>query len=103
MVLMGALSSPPDCTTNTETGIETCVGGRDAYIPLQIAMSAAGLVWIALLGGRVKKVSELPDDAWRTKHSLLDEDKASTSITDEESNGGKNGILWGRRQTAKRE
>jgi len=84
MYLMGAFSSPADCAMNSE-GIETCVGGRDAYVPLQIAMSVIGLAWIAMLGGKVKTISELPDEAWRT--NLLDQDLASVVVVpDVESN-----------------
>jgi hypothetical protein len=53
------------------------IGGRDAYFPLQIAFSIFGLIWIYLFSSRVKHISELPADAWRTH--LDDEAKSDTS------------------------
>jgi hypothetical protein len=52
-------------------------GGRDAYFPLQIAFSIFGLLWIYLFSSRVKHISELPGDAWRTH--LDEEAKSDTS------------------------
>lgn len=72
MYMVGALTSPPDCHPSPNGGGgEICTGGRDAYIPLQIGLSVIGLSWIFLLGSRVRRLAELPDDAWRT-HILDD-------------------------------
>lgn len=74
MYTVGALTTPPTCA-NDSAGVETCSGGVDAYIPLQIGLSIIGMAWIFFLGGRVRRVAELPDDAWRTH--LLDDDESS--------------------------
>jgi MFS transporter, PAT family, solute carrier family 33 (acetyl-CoA transportor), member 1 len=77
MYLVGHLTVPPTCTP-TDGGGEVCVGGRDAYIPLQIGLAVLGISWIFLLGKRVEKLAALPDDAWRTH--LLDNDIDSVDI-----------------------
>ena len=53
------------------------VGGKDAYFPLQAAFSIVGLLWIYLFFIKVKHISELPEDAWRTH--LDDEARSDTS------------------------
>jgi PAT family acetyl-CoA transporter-like MFS transporter 1 len=69
MYLVGLLTIPPDCIENVD-GTEVCVGGRDAYIPLQAVFCVLGGIWVFLLGSQVRTLAELPDDAWRTH--LLD-------------------------------
>ena len=71
MYLVGLLTVPPTCEPGIDGG-EVCVGGRDAYVPLQVALGILGVAWIFLLGSRVRTLAELPDDAWRTH--LLDDD-----------------------------
>ena len=71
MYLVGMLTVPPSCEPGVDGG-EVCVGGRDAYVPLQMGLGILGVAWIFLLGSRVRKLAELPDDAWRT-HLLDDE------------------------------
>ncbi|KAL3766577.1 LOW QUALITY PROTEIN: hypothetical protein ACHAW5_003880 [Stephanodiscus triporus] len=55
----------PDCKLGDD-GVEICTGGKDAYFPLQMILSALGCFWIFVMGKRVQHVAELPDDAWRT-------------------------------------
>jgi MFS transporter, PAT family, solute carrier family 33 (acetyl-CoA transportor), member 1 len=83
MWLVGLLSKGPRCKTDTVTGVETCVSGRDPFFLLQFVFSMLGCLWIVVLRKRVRWVSELPDDAWRTH--LLDskqDDEALLSSTD---------------------
>lgn len=82
MYLVGRFTVPPECSIDADSGIETCVGGRDAYVPLQIALSAVGLLWIFFLGRRVQHIADLPDDAWRTH--LLDEETTASDDEDVE-------------------
>lgn len=65
MYLIGQYTVPPDCAVGDD-GVEVCTGGRDAYFPLQMVLSALGCLWIFFMGKRVQHVAELPDDAWRT-------------------------------------
>jgi len=74
MYAVGALTKSPTCTVDG-SGIETCSGGVDAYLPLQIGLSIIGVAWIFLLGTHVSKVAELPDESWRT-HLLDDQDSS---------------------------
>lgn len=94
MWLMGRFTVAPDCSVDTNSGEQVCVGGRDAYFPLQIALSVLGLLWIVLLGHRVQHIAELPDDAWRTH--LLDEETSTSDDEDVE-------MAWSRKQVGKRE
>lgn len=66
MWLMGMMSKDPVCTTNTETGIETCQAGHDPFFNLQVLFSILGMLWIFLLSKRVRILETLPDDSWRT-------------------------------------
>jgi MFS transporter, PAT family, solute carrier family 33 (acetyl-CoA transportor), member 1 len=66
MRLMGTLSKDPVCTTDLDTGIETCQAGRDPFFHLQVILSILGMLWIVLFGKRVRILENLPDDAWRT-------------------------------------
>ena len=66
MWVMGTLSKDPVCTTDLDTGIETCQTGYDPFIHLQIVFSILGMLWIVLLRKRVRVIENLPDDAWRT-------------------------------------
>jgi len=66
MYLIGQFTVPPVCTVGDD-GAEICTGGRDAYFPLQMVLSALGCAWIFFMGKRVQHVSELPDDAWKTQ------------------------------------
>lgn len=65
MFLVGRLTVAPTCTVG-EDGLEVCSGGKDAYFPLQLGLSVLGCLWIFVMGDRVRRVAELPDDAWRT-------------------------------------
>jgi PAT family acetyl-CoA transporter-like MFS transporter 1 len=96
MYLVGRLTVPPECNIDRDSGLEVCAGGRDAYFPLQIALSGLGLAWIAWLGKRVQHVADLPDEAWRTH--LLDEDTTSMSDEDNDMEMG-----WNRKDDGKRE
>ena len=81
MWLVGRLSTEPTCTT---TGDEVvCTGGRDPFFVLQLVFSTLGCIWIFLLGGRVKKIADLPDEAWRTH--LLDSEKVEDYFDEEEN------------------
>lgn len=66
MYCVGRFTLPPVCATDPKTGNEVCTGGRDAYFPLQAGLSLLGILWIAIMGVRVRTLAELPDDAWRT-------------------------------------
>ena len=83
MYLVGALTEPPACNVDATTGVETCVGGRDAYVPLQIGLSVLGCAWIFFMGRKVTRLAELPDDAWRTRRM------------DEKERGGSGGVRGG--------
>jgi PAT family acetyl-CoA transporter-like MFS transporter 1 len=72
MYLVGLLTVPPTC--RPEGGGEICVGGRDAYMPLQIGLGVLGVAWIFVLGSRVRTLAELPDEAWRTTRLVDDDD-----------------------------
>lgn len=61
-------------------------GGKDAYFPIQIAFSILGLLWIYMFSNKVKQISELPEDAWRTH--LDEEVKSETSDLMNGENGG---------------
>lgn len=103
MYLVGALTVPPTCTV--EEGKEVCEGGRDSYFPLQITFSVLGCLWIYLMGKKVKHVSELPDDAWRTH--LLDGEESGDELMEEGGGGGGDGGggggLWKKRKDEKAE
>lgn len=77
MFLVGKFTVPEVCTF--EKGIEVCNGGRDAYFPLQVVLSAIGLAWIFFLGKSVQQVSVLPESAWRT-NSLEDEKSVDSAL-----------------------
>lgn len=95
MYLVGLLTVPPTCHPQEGAGAavsgssagEVCVGGRDAYIPLQIGLGVLGVAWIFLLGSRVRKLAELPDEAWRTH--LLDSDDSSDIEADSDHSARK--------------
>ena len=95
MYLVGRFTVPPECTVDPDSGLQACLGGRDAYFPLQIGLSVMGLMWIMLLGHRVQHIAELPDDAWRT-HLLDDETTASDDEVDME-------MGWNQKEASKRE
>ena len=75
--LMSLLGKDGDCSVGPD-GVETCVGGRDPYVLLQVILSSLGVLWLFLLGGRVRQIAELPDDAWRTH--ILDNPIARDSL-----------------------
>jgi len=85
MLLVGKLTTPPTCTPSTtmEGGGEVCTGGRDAYFPLQVVYSVLGVAWILLCGKKVRRIAELPDDAWRT-HLLDSNESTHTNLSDYE-------------------
>jgi PAT family acetyl-CoA transporter-like MFS transporter 1 len=89
MYLVGQLTIPPVCKMN-ERGVEVCTGGRDAYFPMQLVFSIMGCLWIFFLGNRVRMVSELPDEAWRTH--LLDKEDGEDVLELGESS------IWKRKQ-----
>ena len=72
MYLIGQYTVPPDCTVGDD-GAEVCTGGKDAYFPLQMVLSALGCMWIFFMGKRVQHVAELPDDAWKTHIGEIEE------------------------------
>ncbi|KAL9181903.1 hypothetical protein ACHAXT_012246 [Thalassiosira profunda] len=74
MWLIGQYTVAPDCKMGDD-GAEVCTGGRDAYFPLQMALSALGCLWIFFMGKRVMHIAELPDDAWRTHIGEEEEDE----------------------------
>jgi len=86
MYLMGQFTVPPDCAAGDD-GVEVCTGGKDAYFPLQMGLSALGCIWIYFMGKRVQNVAELPDDAWRTH---IGETEDSEEEMQELKKGGKN-------------
>ncbi len=71
MWLVGHLTKAPVCSPETE-GPPVCTAGRDPYFTLQLLFSALGCLWIFVMGGQVRRIANLPDDAWRTH--LLDKD-----------------------------
>jgi len=83
MWLTGMLTRDPECIVDVATGAQVCTPGRDPYLLLQGVFSVLGCVWIMALGNRVRRVAELPDDAWRT-HLLdkedVDEESLLTSV-----------------------
>lgn len=93
MWMVGQLTQDPEChhevVIDAETGQRhngpVCSGGRDPYFVLQVVFSLLGILWIAILGKRVKHVADLPDDAWKTH--LLDEESAipDNRTSDEEA------------------
>ncbi|KAL7541645.1 hypothetical protein ACHAXR_011090 [Thalassiosira sp. AJA248-18] len=83
MYLIGQFTVPPDCTVKDD-GVEVCTGGRDAYFPLQMGLSALGCMWIFFMSKRVQHVAELPDDAWKTH--ILESEEAEE---EEYKKGGK--------------
>ena len=85
MYLIGQFTVAPECTVGDD-GVELCTGGRDAYFPLQMALSALGCIWIFFMSKRVQHVSELPDDAWRTH---IGEDEDGEEEMQELKKGGK--------------
>lgn len=75
MYLVGSLTVPPTCTPDSAaTSGEVCVGGRDAYMPLQIGLSILGCAWVFFMGTRVRMLAELPDEDWRTHPDDEDND-----------------------------
>lgn len=85
MYLVGQFTVPPVCTVGDD-GAEICTGGKDAYFPLQMTLSALGCVWIYFMSKRVYHVAELPDDAWRTH---IGEGEDSEEEMEELKKGGK--------------
>ena len=85
MYLIGQYTVPPDCKLGND-GMEICTGGRDAYFPLQIILSALGCLWIFFMGKRVQQVAELPDDAWITHIGEIEDSKEEKQ---EQKKGGK--------------
>ena len=73
MWLVGRLTKAPTCSGDAY-GAVVCTGGRDPFFGLQLVLSALGVAWIALLGGKVGQLAALPDEAWRT-HLLDKEDE----------------------------
>ena len=72
MWLVGHLTQDPHCVVDPESDQEVCTGGWDPYLMLQVTLSCLGCIWILFLGRRVRRLAELPDDAWRTH--LLDKE-----------------------------
>lgn len=93
MWLTGKLTRDPECLVDMATGVETCTQGRDPYAVLQICFGVLGCLWIALLGNRVHRIAELPDDAWRTHlldgtvdgDNVLNSNRTATNMYDPES------------------
>jgi MFS transporter, PAT family, solute carrier family 33 (acetyl-CoA transportor), member 1 len=81
MWLMGMLSKDPTCLTDIDTGLETCSAGHDPFFHVQIVFSILGILWIFLMGKRVRIIENLPDEAWRT-HILVN---GKPKSSDEES------------------
>jgi PAT family acetyl-CoA transporter-like MFS transporter 1 len=75
MYLMGSLTVAPECTKDA-AGVEHCAVGRDAYFPIQIGLSVLGFTWLFLLSKRVRMLSDLPEEAWRTH---VEEEESSDS------------------------
>ena len=75
MYMVGQMTVPPTCMGGEDGSVEVCSGGVEAYFPLQFVMSALGCLWVFLMGHKVKSLSSLPDDAWRTH--LDDEDEGA--------------------------
>jgi PAT family acetyl-CoA transporter-like MFS transporter 1 len=88
MYLVGQYSSSPQCET-TASGVQ-CKGGREAYFPMQVIFSILGCLWVYFMGHKVKYLSGLPDDAWRTQIGKESE-VVSMSGVDIENNTSKRG------------
>lgn len=107
MWLVSRLTSESTCSivTDPATGrsSEVCSGGRDPFFVLQLAFSVLGIAWIMLLGDRVRKVAELPDDAWRTH--LLDSDYNEDALgnVDVELGGAAEASRWEPKDSEKQE
>jgi PAT family acetyl-CoA transporter-like MFS transporter 1 len=100
MLLVGRLTTAPDCRIDVDTGLEVCTGGRDGYFPLQALFSVLGCAWILFMGRRVQTIAQLPDDAWRTH--LLDEDEVSFTREEVAMEAGES-TMWNNRKDEKRE
>jgi len=110
MYLVGQLTVPPDCTLDETSGVEVCIGGRDAYFPLQLTFCVLGCLWIYIMRERVQHIAELPDDAWRTHLDDDDDDEADgTAMDAEHANGtvemenGKGGLNFWKKKDDKTE
>mmetsp|Transcript_17563 Transcript_17563/g.36735 ORF Transcript_17563/g.36735 Transcript_17563/m.36735 type:complete len:367 (+) Transcript_17563:2-1102(+) len=90
MYLVGQLTVPPKCDAilgeDGETVREVCIGGRDAYFPLQLGLSILGCLWVMVMKKRVQYIADLPDDAWRTHIGEVEEDE--NGETGKERGGG---------------
>jgi PAT family acetyl-CoA transporter-like MFS transporter 1 len=53
---------------------------HDPYTSLQIVFSILGVAWIFILGPKLRTLSRLPDDAWRTH--LLDGTETGSAAND---------------------
>lgn len=74
MWMVGRLTKAPTCIPGMQADEPAvCTAGRDPYLLLQLVFSALGLLWIFVMGGHVRRIANLPDDAWRTH--LLDNDQ----------------------------
>jgi PAT family acetyl-CoA transporter-like MFS transporter 1 len=92
MYMVGQLTVAPTCVGGENGVEEVCSGGVEAYFPLQMVLSIMGCLWIFLMGSKVKQLSSLPDDAWRT-HSN-DEDEGAAGDLEQH--------IFGRRNNRKR-
>jgi MFS transporter, PAT family, solute carrier family 33 (acetyl-CoA transportor), member 1 len=65
MGLLGLLTSSGDSRTSSSSSFS-----QDPYVGLQTVFSVLGVLWIFILGPKLRTLASLPDDAWRTH--LLD-------------------------------
>ena len=105
--MVGRLTEAPMCRTIADGSIVknangsgsstlpdvVCTGGRDPYFILQLVLSGLGCLWIATLGGKVKQLAALPDEAWRT-HLLDDEDDDNTTLMKSAGLDVEQGGVW---------
>lgn len=81
MWLIGSLSSEPHCYTSSTNGEEICEPSRDPFFLLQTILSLLGCLWIFFLGKKVQTISDLPDDAWRTREKRNSDEFTSVDLS----------------------
>jgi MFS transporter, PAT family, solute carrier family 33 (acetyl-CoA transportor), member 1 len=73
MGLLGLLTSSGDGLTSSLSSFS-----EDPYVGLQTIFSVLGVLWIFVLGPKLRTLASLPDDAWRT-HLLEGSETGSAS------------------------
>ena len=58
-------------------------GNHDPYMILQVVFSALGVLWLVWMTPKIRQLSALPDDAWRTHLAVGPSSMSQSSSTND--------------------